>query len=32
MDVASAVIFLASSAAVLITGHTLLIAGGWIAV
>jgi NAD(P)-dependent dehydrogenase (short-subunit alcohol dehydrogenase family) len=29
MDVAGAVVFLASSAASLITGHTLLIDGGW---
>jgi NAD(P)-dependent dehydrogenase (short-subunit alcohol dehydrogenase family) len=31
MDVAGAVVFLASSAASLITGHTLLIDGGWTA-
>jgi NAD(P)-dependent dehydrogenase (short-subunit alcohol dehydrogenase family) len=31
MDVAGAVIFLASSAAALITGHTILIDGGWTA-
>jgi NAD(P)-dependent dehydrogenase (short-subunit alcohol dehydrogenase family) len=32
MDVAGAVVFLASSAASLITGHTLLIDGGWTAI
>ncbi len=31
MDVAGAVVFMASSAASLITGHTLLIDGGWTA-
>jgi len=31
MDVAGAVVFLASSAASLITGHTILIDGGWTA-
>jgi NAD(P)-dependent dehydrogenase (short-subunit alcohol dehydrogenase family) len=31
MDVAGAVVFLASSAASLITGHTMLIDGGWTA-
>jgi NAD(P)-dependent dehydrogenase (short-subunit alcohol dehydrogenase family) len=31
MDVAGSVVFLASSAAALITGHTLLIDGGWTA-
>ena len=31
MDVAGAVVFLASPAASLITGHTLLIDGGWTA-
>jgi NAD(P)-dependent dehydrogenase (short-subunit alcohol dehydrogenase family) len=31
MDVAGAVVFLASSAAALITGHTILIDGGWTA-
>jgi NAD(P)-dependent dehydrogenase (short-subunit alcohol dehydrogenase family) len=31
MDVAGAIVFLASSAASLITGHTLLIDGGWTA-
>ena len=31
MDVAGAVIFLASRAAALITGHTMLIDGGWTA-
>jgi len=31
MDVAGAVVFLASTAASLITGHTLLIDGGWTA-
>jgi len=31
MDVAGAVIFLASPAASLITGHTILIDGGWTA-
>jgi NAD(P)-dependent dehydrogenase (short-subunit alcohol dehydrogenase family) len=31
MDVAGAVIFLASPAAALITGHTILIDGGWTA-
>ena len=29
MDVAGAVVFLASPAAALITGHTMLIDGGW---
>lgn len=32
MDVAGSVVFLASSAASLITGHTLLIDGGWTAI
>jgi NAD(P)-dependent dehydrogenase (short-subunit alcohol dehydrogenase family) len=32
MDVAGAVVFLASSAASLITGHTMLIDGGWTAI
>jgi NAD(P)-dependent dehydrogenase (short-subunit alcohol dehydrogenase family) len=31
MDVAGSVVFLASPAASLITGHTLLIDGGWTA-
>ena len=31
MDVAGAIVFLASPAASLITGHTLLIDGGWTA-
>ena len=31
MDVAGAVIFLASPASALITGHTILIDGGWTA-
>jgi NAD(P)-dependent dehydrogenase (short-subunit alcohol dehydrogenase family) len=31
MDVAGAVLFLASPAAALITGHTILIDGGWTA-
>ena len=31
MDVAGAVVFLASPAAALITGHTILIDGGWTA-
>ena len=31
MEVAGAVVFLASSAASLITGHTMLIDGGWTA-
>jgi NAD(P)-dependent dehydrogenase (short-subunit alcohol dehydrogenase family) len=31
MDVAGAVVFLASPAAALVTGHTLLIDGGWTA-
>jgi NAD(P)-dependent dehydrogenase (short-subunit alcohol dehydrogenase family) len=31
MDVAGAVVFLASSSASLITGHTILIDGGWTA-
>lgn len=31
MDVAGAIIFLASPAASLITGHTILIDGGWTA-
>jgi NAD(P)-dependent dehydrogenase (short-subunit alcohol dehydrogenase family) len=31
-EVAGAVVFLASQAAALITGHTLLIDGGWTAV
>jgi NAD(P)-dependent dehydrogenase (short-subunit alcohol dehydrogenase family) len=31
MEVAGAVVFLASSAASLITGHTILIDGGWTA-
>ena len=31
MDVAGAVVFLASRAASLITGHTILIDGGWTA-
>ena len=31
MDVAGAIVFLASPAAALITGHTLLIDGGWTA-
>jgi NAD(P)-dependent dehydrogenase (short-subunit alcohol dehydrogenase family) len=31
MDVAGSVVFLASDAACLITGHTILIDGGWTA-